>query len=107
MEKYQCLICNREMEISHKLMYVDYYCNKQDDHHFAWRVKDNSLAKLRIRFTDGTTKLHLKVHYDEGYSEVWTKAKSDNRLKINAIVAPDFTDLDKLKNKIRTLLVFG
>ena len=107
MEKFQCLVCNKEMEVAHKIAFIDHFCNKSDDHHFSWRIKDNRLLKLRIRFEDGKERLCLKVHYDESYSEVWSKAKSDNRIRINQIVIPDFSDIEKLKNKIRTLLVFG
>lgn len=93
--------------MAHRIAFVDYYCNGQDDHHFSWRIKDNSLLKLRIRFEDKKERLCLKIHYDEKYSEVWTKSKSTNRIRINQIVVPDFMDIERLKNKIRTLLVFA
>lgn len=104
MENFNCPVCNKEMEIHHKIMYVDYSCDRSDSHHFSWRIRDNNLAKLRIRLDDG---LCLKVHYDEKYSEAWTSDKPDNKIRVNQIVIPNFEDLDKLKNKIRTLLVFG
>jgi hypothetical protein len=107
MEKYNCLVCNREMESKHLNMYEDHFCNTQKDHNFSWRIRHNNLAKLRIRFMTGQERLCLKIHYDEGYSEVWSKINTANRIRINQIVVPDFTDLEKLKNKIRTLLVFG
>lgn len=107
MQKFQCLVCNKEMEVSHKIAFIDHYCNRTDHHHFSWRIKDNKLIKLRIRFEDGKERLCLKVHYDEGYSEVWSRTKSGNRIRINQIIVPDFVDIDKLKNKIRTILVFG
>ncbi len=105
MQNFDCLVCNKPMEMHHKIIYVDYSCSRSDDHHFSWRIKDNTLAKLRIRFeSEG---LCLKVHYDEKYSEAWASDKPDNKLRINQIVVPNFEDIEKLKNKIRTLLVFG
>lgn len=96
------------MEMHHKISFVDYSCkHSPDDHHFSWRIKNNNLAVLRIRFGKGSERLCLKVHYDEGYSEVWSNPMSTNRLRINQIVVPNFEEVDKLKNKIRTLLVFG
>ena len=105
MEKFDCPICKRDMEMHHKIMYIDYTCNRSDSHHFSWRIKDNNLAKLRICFNEEA--LCLKVHYDEKYSEAWTADKPDSKLRINQIVIPNFEDIEKLKNRIRTLLVFG
>jgi hypothetical protein len=107
MQKYQCLVCGREMVLHHKIIFMDYSCNTEDDHHFSWRIKDNSLAKLRVRFMSKDEQLYLKIHYDDKCSEVWSRSKPNNRIKINQIVVPDFMDLDKLKNKIRMLLVFS
>ena len=107
MEKFQCLVCNQEMEDKNQIAYVDHFCKKSDDHHFSWRIRNNNLIKLRIRFKTGTERLCLKVHYDEGYSEVWSKSNTINRVRIDSIIAPDFSDIEKLKNKIRTILVFG
>jgi predicted SAM-dependent methyltransferase len=111
MENYQCLVCNQDMEMHHKIAYIDLTCNKHPDHRLTMRIIHNvmmdtkTLAKLRIAFDN--ERLHLKVHYDQKYSEVWSKNNSSHRIKINHIIAPDFTDLEKLKNKIRMLLVFS
>lgn len=111
MQKYQCFVCGEEMEMHHKIAYMDYTCNKNDEHQLSIRIVHNmmmdtkTLTKLRLAFYK--ERLHLKIHYDQKYTEVWAKANSPNRIKINQIVVPDFTDLAKLKNKIRMLLVFG
>lgn len=112
---YPCKICDRDMEgLSRnanpsRKNEMDWTCKSQDDHHFSYRVLDEKIIKMRIRLTepgrDGA--LRLKIHYDLGFSEVWTKAGSSHRIKINSIVVPDFSDLEKLKNKIKTYLVFG
>ncbi len=111
MQKYQCLVCGQDMKMNHKLAYIDYVCNDSRDHQLSMRIVQNimmdtrTLAKLRIAFYK--ERLHLKVHYDEKYTEVWAKANSARRIRINQIVVPDFMDLDKLKNRIRMLLVFS
>ena len=106
---YNCKICGREMEKSKmsRTGYLDRSCKSQDDHHFSYRTRDDDIIKMRIRLLDGNISLRLKIHYDLNYSEAWTVAGSNNRIHINSIVVPDFSDLDKLKNKIRTMLVFG
>ena len=117
MQKYQCLVCNKDMVMHHKIAYEDHTCNQDSDHQLSLRIvqedwmdgsikmRTPKLSKLRLAFYK--ERLHLKIHYDNKYSEVWAKANSPNRIKINQIVVPDFTDLAKLKNKIRMLLVFG
>lgn len=126
MEKLQCLVCGKEMEEHHKIAYVDYTCNDVDytsnklqgmGHQLTLRIvhddwMDGSIkmrtprmAKLRVAFY--RERLFLKVHYDDKYTEVWAKNNSVHRNRINMIVVPDFSNIDKLKNKIKTLLVFG
>lgn len=106
LEKYQCLVCGKEMELHHKISYIDHSCGKQDDHHFSWRLVEGNMVKLRIRFQTGKERLCLKIHYDEKYSEVWTGGKSE-RIRINQIIIPNFEDIEALKNKIRMCLVFS
>lgn len=117
MQKYQCLVCNADMVMHHKISYEDHTCSQSNDHQLSLRIiqedwldgsinmRTPRLIKLRLAFHK--ERLHLKVHYDQKYTEVWAKVNSPNRIKINQIVVPDFMDLAKLKNKIRTLLVFG
>ena len=111
MLKYDCLVCGKEMEEHHKIAYLDYTCAKETDHQFSIRIVHNimmdtkTLTKLRVAFYK--ERLHLKVHYDEKYTEVWAKANSAHRMRIEQVIVPDFTDIAKLKNKIKTLLVFG
>lgn len=111
MQKYDCMICGREMKMHHKIAYMDYVCNEYPDHRLSMRIIHNittdtrTLAKMRIAFDK--ERLHLKVHYDEKYSEIWAKNNTSRRIKINHIVVPDFTDIEKLKDKIRMLLVFS
>ena len=105
-QNFNCLVCGKVMKINHQIAYIDHSCHTQDDHHFSWRIVNDKLAKLRVRFNEGRERLCLKVHYDEGYSEVWTGSKSV-RLRVNQIIIPNFEDIEKLKNKIRTILVFS
>ena|ERR1700735_1995578 len=107
MQKYQCLVCGDDMEVHHMIKYVDHFCFKVSSGHvLTMRIKDHQMIKLRIFFNSGFTRLGLKVHYDEGYSEVWTYSNYP-KIKINEIVVPDFMDIEKLKSKIRLCLMFN
>lgn len=108
-----CLICQQKLQYRNYVpVFNDYYCN-QEDHHLSYRVKedlngDYIMTKMRIRLTDeNDSVVRLKIHYDLGYSEVWKLANSIDRIRIDSIVIPDFTDLAKLKNKLKTFIVFG
>jgi hypothetical protein len=106
-EILHCLLCGKQMDQTNRILYTDYYCTGDDSmgrHHFTMRIKDNTMAKLWVHFFDD--ELHLKVHYDEKYSQVWSSSKSE-RIKIDQIIIPDFMNIEKLKNKIKTILVFS
>lgn len=111
MQNYNCLICNGLMVGHHKIAYYDYVCNKQDDHQLSFRIVHNIMNDTRrmqsLRIAFYRERLHLKVYYDDKYSEVWAKVNSANRIKINHIIVPNFSDIEKLKDKIRMLLVFS
>lgn len=110
METLNCLVCGHEMASNNQIKYTDHYCtsNGSGSHLFVMRIRtsDHSLAKLTVRFVSRKETLCFKVHYDEGYSEAWTDFSS-KRFRVNQIVIPDFTSSEKMKNKIRMLLVFG
>jgi hypothetical protein len=101
------------MEKQHRITHVDYHCTTQSDHHFAWRLgriqphEDLQILTLRIKLMAGEENLYLKLHYDKGYSEVWSKDRNTQRIKISSIIYPELTDLEKLKNRLRTILVFS
>lgn len=121
MQKYECLVCGQEMKPTYKILYEDHVCNGLKDltmdHqltlrivHDEWmdgsiKMRTPRLAKLRVAFYK--ERLFLKVHYDDKYTEVWGKNNSPDRIRINQIVSPDFANIDKLKTKIKTMLVFG
>lgn len=99
-------MCSREMKAHNEVVWSDYSCS-QDEHHFSYRVANHRMVKLRVRFGTGEHKLCLKVYYTEGVSDVWSRSKSTHRIRINHIIVPDFSNLEKLKSKIKTCLVFG
>jgi hypothetical protein len=132
-DKHHCSVCGKEMNITTLPgECVDYWCGRfapgelvSEDHHFSYRIQEKSrfidagagypatgysefiMTKMRIRLTDEDgLSLRLKMHYDLGYSEVWSKANAP-RIKINQIIVPNFNQLDVLKNKIKILLTFS
>ena len=105
MEKLPCLICSKKTETNNIIMYTDYTCIR-DDHSLTYRVRNGEFIKIRIGFRSKREQLHLKIHYDDGYSEVWTWNDLP-RIRINQVVYADFSDIAKLKDKIKTLLLFA
>jgi hypothetical protein len=105
MQNYQYSICGKDMDFIHMIKYVDYNCYALY-HALSLRIKDDQTIKLKLRFTFSREEVFLKIHYDIGYSEVWSD-NAQQRLKINLIVPLDFSNIEKLKNKIKTLLIFA
>lgn len=106
--KCLCYICQEEMRVDDRPDHLDYSCcPRWDDHHLSIRVKDGKMTKLRLRFNDDNGKrLHLKIHYDEGFTEVWADPDSEH-VKIDRLIDLDFSDLPKLRHKLRTYITFS
>lgn len=87
---------------------IDYHCMRADDHYYAHRVKNNEITKVKVRFTefDGD-RLTFKINYDQGTCQFWTQRSEHNRTEIQTIFTPDFSDIDKLKTKIKTYMIFS
>ena len=102
-----CPICHCAMIEEHKIKYIDYYCN--NEHHcYVKRLRDNKLLMHKIRLLDSNgEKLYLKVSLIDSYSEVWKHTNNTFRNRINVIVNVDFNDIESIKNKIKTYIVFS
>lgn len=105
-----CPICNQKLtpiNTPDALLYNEYRC-RQDDHFFTSRMKGDQILKVKVRLGSDATndKLFLRVEYDKGTTEVWTKSYSD-KVTISETMVPDFSDLKRLRNKIKTYLLFS
>ena len=105
-----CPICKRQLSSEQKTEYVEYHCfPPQSDHHYACRTSlEGQALKVKIRIGSGDNKMFVKINYDDGFSQIWTDPDDeDARTKINHVFDPDLSDLDALRNKLRTYLVFS
>ena len=113
-----CPICQRELKKEHRIKHIDYHCFPvMRSHHYALRTTitgEKIECKIRFKEADGD-RIFLKVQYIKGYSEVWSDdgdwtlddASPPPRTRIEQVIDLNFDDLDKLQNKIKTMLVFG
>lgn len=113
-EQHNCPICHHEMEMTHLISYKDYYCRGGDEHFYGKRVKNNVLTKLKIRFKEVSgEKIYIKFNYDLNSMQVWSKKPGDfddsrdARIPIEGTFEPDFSDINKLKSKIKVYLTFS
>lgn len=115
--QHACPVCQVTLLKEDKLKYIDYYCkHSRDDHSYGVRYVRGELIKIKVRFREpNKDKLYIKFHYDLDYIEVWSvKYCSENvdpdvpvRIPIAGTFVPDFSDVDKLKQKIKTYLIFS
>lgn len=106
---YVCPICHKNLFKSERQYFVgeDLECVVYSDHYFAGRISDEKFSLIKIRLNDGAHKLFMRVNFDDNISYFWTKQGDLNPIKINCAVQPDFSDLSKLKQKIKTYLLFS
>ena len=104
----KCPICNKALMHEHKIKYHDYHCfPPADDHHFAERIKDDEQILIKVRVCKNKEKIFFKVNFAEKFSEFWTLPDDRNRIKIDSVIHPDFSNLTSLYDKIKTYLVFA
>ena len=124
MEKRLCPFCSKELSMEHKIIFCDYFCNTPD-HFFSERIIDvkndsgefmlddngkqiKELVKIKLSLRDHNgEKMYLKVNYDEGTSQVWTKNSKTVRNNINGVIIPNYNDRKSIIDKIKTYIMFS
>lgn len=114
MEKHACPICHRDLTMEHKITHINYHCYPPAvDHHYAKRVVRDNLTQIKVRYRDDSgKKFFFKIDYLTGITEIWSAASGqvidkEDRVKINQILDTDFTDKDKMIQKLKTYLTFA
>lgn len=104
-----CPICKRLLTHEHKISYIDYYCHpSKPDHHYAVRLVHDQIVQMKIRLSKTKNKLFFKINYTDNYSEIWTQADDNmTRVRIEYTFTPNFEDLEKLENKVRTYMLLS
>ena len=109
-----CPICQNKMEEDQrmqgeKLLYSDYRCfPSQPDHHYCERISGQDILKLKVRISTNDERWFLKINFDDGFSEIWTKPSDEtSRVRINHTFTPNLQDLDGLLKKLKTYITFS
>lgn len=102
-----CPVCHHEMYVrKFSDPTTDYICEGNNDHWFGIREEYNKTIYLKVRFTQSHNKYYLMINYPKNLTQVWT-AKNKTRIRIHSVFTPDFSDINKLMNKIKTYLVLS
>lgn len=105
-----CPICKEHLVPvdSSSNTYNDYHCTTGKNHFFAKRLAMGQLLKVKLRLPDqGNSYLYMKVNFDENSTQVWKKSSEKQRINIDHATSLDFSDIEKIKNKIKTYLLFS
>ena len=107
-----CPICKSELELeirnrSSAIETTIQYCRYNSDNHFYGKqlLKDD-IIKLKIRLIENNNYLNIRFDYELNFMEVWSDSDF-NRIRIEYTFVPDFSDIEKLKSKIKTYLLFS
>lgn len=103
-----CPICLKHLNESRRdnKDYVDYKCHgdSDDDHFYVHRILNGDIIKIKFRIDD----MYLKINFDEGFSQAWPiDSLIQDRVTVNHALELDFSDLEKIKSKIKTILTFS
>jgi hypothetical protein len=104
-----CPICNAQLteESVFASKNVDLVC-RQEDHLLAKRISAaGELIIMKLRIKDGAHKFFAQFNYQDNTTSLWTKANERRPIKVPSIISTDLSNLDKIKQKIKTYLLFS
>ena len=100
-----CPICKRKLTKFSFSKEIDYSCTpSMMNHHYAIRFLNKEKFVVKFRLTVNQEDLMVRINYHDKFIEIWGNNKP--KIKINYIFEPDFTNLDKLFNKIKAYVAF-
>ena len=103
----QCPICQSSLKIEKFGETTEERCIFNiEDHFFCTRSKDSFISKQKIRLKDNENNLVVVIDYDQQTCEVW-RNDDDKKIFVPIAFQADFSNLDKIKQKIKTYLLFG
>lgn len=114
--EHVCPICNKptkiirdefdEYDAIYEHGYQDYACNSHSDHHvYVCCVINDLIVREQVRLYENGIPLNINVSYEQNKTELWAGFHRGARVKIDRLFIPDFSDLDKLKEKIKFYLL--
>lgn len=108
---HNCPICNspliEEEVYPAQLGDKDFICRKEN-HFLAKRVKSTGETSiLKFRLKEGNEKLFIKLNYKSNHTSIWTKPNEVRPIRVPGLIALDLSNIHKLKQKIKTYLLFS
>ena len=103
-----CPICSRELTESKENKHVDYACYPpKTDHHYVERFVDEVKTSIKVRMTPPEGRIFFRIFYERQHMEIWTVPEQHEKIRVDNIFEPDFTDIPALFQKMRTYLLFS
>jgi hypothetical protein len=98
-----------------KASYQDYICRNDIEHHtyiYRYDYHANQIDQIKLRFTEKNgNKIYFKAYVNQNRSEIWFRANDENyyqnRIDIDCVLKLDFSDLVKLKQKLKSYIIFS
>lgn len=109
--KDPCPICQEplELEINERLIELTesevIICNRIKDHIFIAQTSNQQPQIIKIKFNEDGKKLFLKLDFQNEEAFLWTKP-NDLRPRRIPLFSPDYSNIPRLKQKLKTLLLF-
>lgn len=94
--KFHCPICNKKLYETKK--YHDYQCYNDVNHFYIHNMKNDKIAGMIFRLNDFV----VDIDFDRNTSIIRQRWGWKSRsININNAFQPDFSDLKKLKQKLK------
>lgn len=103
-----CPICNRELTESKDTKHTDYSCYPpKKDHHYAERFVEEIKTAIKVRLSPPEGRIFFKIYYERQCMDIWTVPEQREKILVNHLFEPDFTDVQGLFHKMKTYLLFS
>ena len=103
-----CPICNRALTETKDIKHVDYTCYPPlPDHHYAERFVEDDRTSIKVRLNQDEGRIFFRLHNELRCMDIWTVPEQREKIRVNHIFDPDFSDLKVLYSKMKTYLLFS
>ncbi len=106
-----CPICQKplELEVNERLVIQSgsevVLCNQLKDHVFIVQTLNKQPQIIKIKFNEDGKKLFLKLDFNNEQAFLWTKP-NDPKPRMVPLFHPDYSNIPRFKQKLKTLLLF-
>jgi hypothetical protein len=105
-----CFICNKDLfSLSKDSRNGVVGCSNSDDnkHALVYWIEDGNVSKVQTKVTSNGSSFCLVLDYKNDISEAWAYGNFDTKIKVKGTFVIDMWSVQKLCDRIKTIITFA